>query len=77
MGLHTAHHHHTTPPNQTQLPSKGAGGSKIQKKDWYELAPGTLKVEEEKVSLVFLFKVLEPRYGHILILHVFPFHATL
>ena len=41
MGLHTAHHHHTTPPNQTQLLSQGAidiRGVQNTKK-WYELAP--------------------------------------
>ena len=37
----------------------------------------TLKVEEKKVSLVFLLKASEPRYGHCLIFHVFPFDAAL
>ena len=33
----------------------------------------TLKVEEQKVSLVFLFVAQKLRYGHCLIFHVFPF----
>ena len=38
----------------------------------------TLKVKEKKVSFVFLFKALEPRYGHNLIFHIiFPFDATI
>ena len=35
-----------------------------------------LKVEEKKVSLVFLFKAQEPRNGHGLIFHVFHFDVA-
>ena len=37
----------------------------------------TLKVEEKKVTLVFLFVAQEPRYGQFVIFHVLPFDATL
>ena len=37
----------------------------------------TLKVEEKKVTLVFLYLAQEPRYGHCIIFHVFPLDAAL
>ena len=56
--------------------SISAPGPQIKKsKD--TLLSQTLKVEEKKVTLVFLFVAQEPRYGHFLIFHVFPFDATL
>ena len=49
----------------------------INEKTKDTLLSQTLKVEEKKVSLVFLLKASEPRYSHCLIFHVFPFDADL
>ena len=56
-------------------PYLGSWATNQKSKD--TLLSQTLKVEEKKVTLVFLFVAQEPRYGHCIIFHVFPFDATL
>ena len=53
----------------------GSWAKKQKSKD--TLLSQTLKVEEKKVSLVFLLKVYELRYSQCLIFHVIPFDAAL
>ena len=36
----------------------------------------TLKVEEKKVTIFFLYQTQESRYGHFVIVHVLPFVDT-
>ena len=50
------------------------GSWDTNKKSKNTLLSQTLKVE---VTLVFWFVAQEPRYGHFVIFHVFPFDATL
>ena len=51
------------PLSREKRPISRPLGHKLKNKD--TLLFQTLKVEEKKVSLVFLFKAQEPRYDHL------------
>ena len=62
--------------SEEEIAHISASRPQIKKSKDTLLSP-TLKVEEKKVTLVFQFGAQEPRYGHYLIFHVFPFDASL